>query len=31
MAWYARLQAIGSAMRYGEFLVDSVGFLVQES
>ncbi|MEU9581511.1 hypothetical protein [Streptomyces chilikensis] len=31
VARYARLQAIGSAMRYGEFLVDSVGFLVQES
>jgi hypothetical protein len=26
---YARLEAIGSAMRYGEFLVDSVRYLVQ--
>ncbi|MFB7577273.1 hypothetical protein [Streptomyces sp. NPDC056165] len=29
-AQYARMEAIGSALRYGEFVVDSVRYLVQE-
>ncbi|MEU6323067.1 hypothetical protein [Streptomyces sp. NPDC047009] len=28
---YTRLEAIGSALRYGEFVVDSVRYLVQET